>query len=193
MGFTATREPQACGCCDPQQCRKTHSLLTRLVTERERRLCFNFQQIMCSTRQNIAAHDAGTELEQNSPQDKQSISDPESLFAVRKLKSCQVVTELTVQFCRLPSAASSTTGPESVSERDGGQLLNKSPSSWSIEEVMQFVRDADPTALAPHAELFRKHVGLPSLCWPVYVQNLGEGVQRLLMMSHMANPFGQTL
>lgn len=23
---------------------------------------------------------------------------------------------------------------------------------------MQFVRDADPTALAPHAELFRKHV-----------------------------------
>lgn len=28
---------------------------------------------------------------------------------------------------------------------------------------MQFVRDADPTALAPHAELFRKHVSdLPS-------------------------------
>lgn len=25
---------------------------------------------------------------------------------------------------------------------------------------MQFVRDADPTALAPHAELFRKHVSL---------------------------------
>ncbi|TRY62287.1 hypothetical protein DNTS_025839 [Danionella cerebrum] len=33
----------------------------------------------------------------------------------------------------------------------------KSPSSWSIEEVMQFVRDADPHALGPHAELFRKH------------------------------------
>lgn len=55
-------------------------------------------------------------------------------------------------------AASSTTGPESlVSERDS-VLPCKNPSSWSIEEVMQFVRDADPLALAPHAELFRKHV-----------------------------------
>lgn len=54
--------------------------------------------------------------------------------------------------------ASSTTGPEAVvSERESLQLPNKNPSSWSIEEVMQFVRDADPTALAPHAELFRKH------------------------------------
>ncbi|XP_029988585.1 sex comb on midleg-like protein 2 isoform X2 [Sphaeramia orbicularis] len=50
--------------------------------------------------------------------------------------------------------ASSTTGPE-VSERE--QHPSKNPSSWTIEEVMQFVRDADPTALAPHAELFRKH------------------------------------
>lgn len=58
-------------------------------------------------------------------------------------------------------AASSTTGPDSLaSERDGAQLPGKNPSSWSIEEVMQFVRDADPTALAPHAELFRKHVSL---------------------------------
>lgn len=57
------------------------------------------------------------------------------------------------------AAASSTTGPESVaSDRDSSHLLSKTPSSWSIEEVMQFVRDADPTALAPHAELFRKHV-----------------------------------
>ncbi|KAM3619708.1 uncharacterized protein V6R79_012405 [Siganus canaliculatus] len=54
--------------------------------------------------------------------------------------------------------ASSTTGPEAlVSERDSLQLPSKNPSSWSIEEVMQFVRDADPMALGPHAELFRKH------------------------------------
>lgn len=59
-------------------------------------------------------------------------------------------------FC---AAASSTTGPEALgSERESLQFLSKNPSSWSIEEVMQFVRDADPTALAPHAELFRKHV-----------------------------------
>lgn len=61
--------------------------------------------------------------------------------------------------CGCLLAASSTTGPESLaSERDGAQQSGKNPSSWSIEEVMQFVRDADPTALAPHAELFRKHV-----------------------------------
>ncbi|KAK5873258.1 hypothetical protein PBY51_018316 [Eleginops maclovinus] len=50
--------------------------------------------------------------------------------------------------------ASSTTGPEvgGISEGPG-----RSPACWSIEEVMQFVREADPAALAPHAELFRKH------------------------------------
>lgn len=61
--------------------------------------------------------------------------------------------------CVVLAAASSTTGPEAGgSERDAAALPSKNPSSWSIEEVMQFVRDADPTALAPHAELFRKHV-----------------------------------
>ncbi|TNN53571.1 Sex comb on midleg-like protein 2 [Liparis tanakae] len=52
---------------------------------------------------------------------------------------------------RRVEAASSTTGPEAPPP-------GRPPSSWSIDEVMQFVRDADPTALAPHAELFRKHV-----------------------------------
>ncbi|CAG5862146.1 unnamed protein product [Menidia menidia] len=59
---------------------------------------------------------------------------------------------------RRVEAASSTTGPDALgSDRESLQLPGKSPASWSIEEVMQFVRDADPTALAPHAELFRKH------------------------------------
>ncbi|XP_029905668.1 sex comb on midleg-like protein 2 isoform X2 [Myripristis murdjan] len=54
--------------------------------------------------------------------------------------------------------ASSTTGPEATAaDRESLQVPSKSPSLWSIEEVMQFVRDADPSALAPHAELFRKH------------------------------------
>lgn len=57
-----------------------------------------------------------------------------------------------------PLAASSTTGPEQAAERESSRSTNKSPSSWSIDEVMQFVRDADPQALGPHAELFRKHV-----------------------------------
>ncbi|XP_030642921.1 sex comb on midleg-like protein 2 isoform X2 [Chanos chanos] len=54
--------------------------------------------------------------------------------------------------------ASSTTGPDGQGgDREVSRGSSRSPSSWSIEEVMQFVRDADPTALAPHAELFRKH------------------------------------
>ncbi|XP_061895140.1 sex comb on midleg-like protein 2 isoform X2 [Entelurus aequoreus] len=50
--------------------------------------------------------------------------------------------------------ASSTTGPDSSPPApDPG----KKPSCWSIQDVMHFVRHADPATLAPHAELFRKH------------------------------------
>ncbi|KAL2087765.1 hypothetical protein ACEWY4_016593 [Coilia grayii] len=60
---------------------------------------------------------------------------------------------------RQVEAASSTTGPEhqKVEHESSSRAPGGSPSSWSIEEVMQFVRDADPQALGPHAELFRKH------------------------------------
>ncbi|XP_076611661.1 sex comb on midleg-like protein 4 isoform X2 [Chaetodon auriga] len=33
----------------------------------------------------------------------------------------------------------------------------KDPSSWGVEEVIWFIKDADPQALGPHAEAFRKH------------------------------------
>ncbi|XP_054022009.1 sex comb on midleg-like protein 2 isoform X2 [Dryobates pubescens] len=55
-------------------------------------------------------------------------------------------------------AASSTTGPDLTSlKREPSRMLTKDPSTWSIEEVMRFVKEADPQALAPHAELFRRH------------------------------------
>ncbi|XP_072371627.1 polycomb protein SCMH1-like [Scyliorhinus torazame] len=55
-------------------------------------------------------------------------------------------------------AASSTTGPDlHLTERESPRTSSKDPSTWSIEEVMKFVREADPQALAPHADLFRKH------------------------------------
>ncbi|RLW07692.1 hypothetical protein DV515_00003648 [Chloebia gouldiae] len=55
-------------------------------------------------------------------------------------------------------AASSTTGPDLNSlKREPSRILNKDPSTWSIEEVVHFVKEADPRALAPHAELFRRH------------------------------------
>ncbi|XP_028823807.1 sex comb on midleg-like protein 4 isoform X1 [Denticeps clupeoides] len=34
---------------------------------------------------------------------------------------------------------------------------SKDPSSWTVEEVVWFIKDADPHALGPHVELFRKH------------------------------------
>ncbi|KAJ4921704.1 hypothetical protein JOQ06_002004 [Pogonophryne albipinna] len=34
---------------------------------------------------------------------------------------------------------------------------NKDPSSWSVDDVVWFIRDADPQALGPHADVFRKH------------------------------------
>ncbi|XP_056872480.1 sex comb on midleg-like protein 4 isoform X2 [Takifugu flavidus] len=33
----------------------------------------------------------------------------------------------------------------------------KDPSSWGVEEVVSFIKDADPQALGPHTDAFRKH------------------------------------
>ncbi|XP_051501678.1 sex comb on midleg-like protein 4 isoform X2 [Myxocyprinus asiaticus] len=33
----------------------------------------------------------------------------------------------------------------------------KDPSRWSVDEVVWFIKDADPQALGPHVDLFRKH------------------------------------
>ncbi|XP_029003285.1 sex comb on midleg-like protein 2 isoform X3 [Betta splendens] len=80
---------------------------------------------------------------------------PGNSTPMRRLSSAELSS---TQPLRRVEAASSTTGPEALaSDRESLQLPSKNPCSWSIEEVMQFVRDADPTALAPHAELFRKH------------------------------------
>lgn len=61
----------------------------------------------------------------------------------------------------VPIAASSTTGPElASSERESSRIQSKDPSTWSVDDVIRYVKEADPQALAPHAELFRRHVGI---------------------------------
>ncbi|XP_060114093.1 polycomb protein SCMH1 isoform X3 [Heteronotia binoei] len=40
--------------------------------------------------------------------------------------------------------------------RDTSRVCSRDPSTWTVEDVMQFVREADPQ-LGPHADLFRKH------------------------------------
>ncbi|XP_058535645.1 polycomb protein SCMH1 isoform X2 [Ochotona princeps] len=43
-----------------------------------------------------------------------------------------------------------------LESRDASRLSGRDPSSWTVEDVMQFVREVDPQ-LGPHADLFRKH------------------------------------
>ncbi|CAL8284141.1 unnamed protein product [Lota lota] len=45
----------------------------------------------------------------------------------------------------------------SLEPQDSKGPSQKDPSSWSVEDVVWFIRDADPHALGPHADLFRKH------------------------------------
>ncbi|XP_077018678.1 sex comb on midleg-like protein 4 isoform X2 [Tamandua tetradactyla] len=54
--------------------------------------------------------------------------------------------------------------------QDARRPRSRNPSTWTVEDVVWFVKDADPQALGPHVELFRKHVGerrlmaTPSCC-----------------------------
>lgn len=40
---------------------------------------------------------------------------------------------------------------------DTRRLRGRNPSTWTVEDVVWFVMDADPQSLGPHVELFRKH------------------------------------
>jgi len=46
----------------------------------------------------------------------------------------------------------------SPDRQDARRPRSRNPSTWSVEDVVWFVKDADPQALGPHVELFRKHV-----------------------------------
>ncbi|NXH67861.1 SCMH1 protein, partial [Hydrobates tethys] len=57
---------------------------------------------------------------------------------------------------RTGGCVSSTCSDRYLGSRDVSRLSSRDPSSWTVEEVMQFIREADPQ-LGPHADLFRKH------------------------------------
>lgn len=54
----------------------------------------------------------------------------------------------------LTTAASSTTGPNHVTQEE------EAASSWTVDQVIRFVQEADPQTLGPHVDLFRKHVSV---------------------------------
>lgn len=66
-----------------------------------------------------------------------------------------------VGLCRQASSpASFQDGNRNAYSPDSGESkrpAGKDPSSWGVEDVVWFIKDADPQALGPHAETFRKH------------------------------------
>lgn len=56
------------------------------------------------------------------------------------------------------TAASSTTGPDHLKQDKEGS--GNDATSWSVDDVIRFVQEADPQTLGPHIELFRKHVSV---------------------------------
>ncbi|XP_029685650.1 sex comb on midleg-like protein 4 isoform X3 [Takifugu rubripes] len=53
---------------------------------------------------------------------------------------------------------SNRTGYNAPSESQESKApVNKDPTTWSVDDVVWFIRDADPQALGPHADIFRKH------------------------------------
>uniref|UniRef100_A0A663N8W6 Scm polycomb group protein homolog 1 n=3 Tax=Telluraves TaxID=3073808 RepID=A0A663N8W6_ATHCN len=67
-----------------------------------------------------------------------------------------------------------------LGSRDVSRLSSRDPSSWTVEEVMQFIRESDPQ-LGPHADLFRKHVSMDvcvCVCVCVHMCCVWEGADR---------------
>ncbi|KFV64249.1 Sex comb on midleg-like 4, partial [Dryobates pubescens] len=50
--------------------------------------------------------------------------------------------------------SASSPSPE---RQDPARPSSKNPLTWTVEDVIWFVKDADPHTLGPHVELFRKH------------------------------------
>ncbi|NXX73658.1 SCML4 protein, partial [Urocolius indicus] len=55
-----------------------------------------------------------------------------------------------------PEGNRSASSP-SPERQDMTRPSSKNPLTWTVDDVVWFVKDADPHALGPHVELFRKH------------------------------------
>ncbi|XP_055084170.1 polycomb protein SCMH1 isoform X2 [Periophthalmus magnuspinnatus] len=80
-----------------------------------------------------------------------------SVVAAEHLKKSPVSPKSTVQSSGLRSPSKLMQSHNSSgSLRESPKSSGQDPSLWTVEEVMQYIRDIDPV-LAPHADLFRKH------------------------------------
>ncbi|NWW26149.1 SCML4 protein, partial [Falcunculus frontatus] len=55
-----------------------------------------------------------------------------------------------------PEGNRSASSP-SPEQQDAARPSSKNPLNWTVDDVVWFVKDADPQALGPHVDLFRKH------------------------------------
>ncbi|XP_058590855.1 sex comb on midleg-like protein 4 isoform X3 [Neofelis nebulosa] len=58
---------------------------------------------------------------------------------------------------RTPLEGNRCASSPSPDGQDARRPRSRNPSTWTVEDVVWFVKDADPQALGPHVELFRKH------------------------------------
>ncbi|NXC44694.1 SCML4 protein, partial [Penelope pileata] len=55
-----------------------------------------------------------------------------------------------------PEGNRSASSP-SPEQHDAARPSSRNPLTWTVDDVIWFVKDADPHALGPHVDLFRKH------------------------------------
>lgn len=80
-----------------------------------------------------------------------------SVGAAEHLKKSPLSAKSTVQSSGLRSPSKLRQRHSSTSSfRESPKPSGQDPNLWTVEEVMQYIRDIDPV-LAPHADLFRKH------------------------------------
>ncbi|KAM7405917.1 hypothetical protein PAMP_000330 [Pampus punctatissimus] len=95
---------------------------------------------------------------------------------------------------RRVEAASSTTGPDHVTQEKEGS--GNDASSWSVDDVVRFVQEADPQTLGPHIELFRKHeidgTALMLLRSDVIMKYMGLKLGPALKLCHHIEKLKQT-
>lgn len=86
------------------------------------------------------------------------VSDIESIGEQEENVSSTTAAAITTNTTTTAGSAHTATGSSTPSS-DTSKLPTGPPQEWSVEGVIKFIADTDP-ALAIHAELFRKHVGL---------------------------------
>ncbi|XP_011734688.1 sex comb on midleg-like protein 4 isoform X5 [Macaca nemestrina] len=72
-----------------------------------------------------------------------------------RMESAKTVT--TEEYLVNPVGMNRYASSPSQDAQDARRPRSRNPSAWTVEDVVWFVKDADPQALGPHVELFRKH------------------------------------